>query len=195
MTPIQPFIPARRARRPATIMAVVLALGMAACGPATGTPAASLPAAAGPSASVASSGSPAVTSSPSQTARPSPTATAGLPTAGLPGTTQTEWGVIWDDLPSRFPRKLGSEPTETGAGPASAILIVPATTQETAAWYAAALSAAGYRIEGTSGPYEDGGYVIDATGTAPGCRVQVTLARQGTATIATIYFGASCPFR
>jgi hypothetical protein len=166
-------------------LAMVLTLGTAGCGPATGTPTG-----ASPSASVAPSVSPAATPSPSQPARPAPT-----PTAGLPGTTLTEWGLIWDDVPTRFPRKLGSEPTETGAGPASAILIVPARTQEAADWYAAALPAAGYRVEGMSGPYEDGGYVIDATGTAPGCRVQVSLAKQGTATIATVYFGASCPFR
>ena len=171
-------------------LAMVLTLGTTGCGPATGTPAASSPTGASPSASVAPRVSPAATPSPSQPARPSST-----PTAGLPGTTQTEWGLIWDDVPSRFPRKLGSEPTETGAGPASAILIVPARTQEAADWYAAALPAAGYRVEGMSGPYEDGGYVIDATGPTPGCRVQVSLAKQGTATIATIYFGESCPFR
>jgi len=50
-------------------------------------------------------------------------------------------------------------------------------------------------VEGTSGPYEDGSYVIDANGTTPNCRVQVSLAKQGTATIATIYFGAACPYR
>ncbi len=46
-----------------------------------------------------------------------------------------------------------------------------------------------------AGPYEDGGFVIDATGPARGCRVQVSLAKMGTATVATILFGAACPFR
>jgi hypothetical protein len=113
----------------------------------------------------------------------------------MPTTTMTEWGEIWDDVPASFPRKSGSEPTETGAGPASAVLIVPASTQDAAAWYGAALPRAGYPIEATSGPYEDGSYVIDATGVGPGCRVQVSLAKQGTATVATIFFGAGCPFR
>src|SRR6266508_3589351 len=78
-----------------------------------------------------------------------------------------------------LPRMLASEPTETGAGPASAVLNVAARTADAAAWYGSALPAAGYPVEGTSGPYEDGGYVIDATGPARGCRVQVALAKMG----------------
>jgi hypothetical protein len=177
--------------RPALILALAFALGTAGCGPATGTLSV-------PLSSPTPSGS-AMPVSPSPSEPPPSASPAGqaspTPGAGLPSKTTTEWGIIWDDIPTGFPRMVGSEPTETGAGPASAVLIVPARTQEAAAWYGAALSGTGYRIDGTSGPYEDGSYVIDATGVGPGCRVQVSLAKKGTATIATIYFGAACPYR
>jgi hypothetical protein len=177
--------------RPVLILALALTLGSAGCGPATGTLGV-------PSSSPTSAGSGMpVSPSPSE---PPPSASPGgqaspTPGSALPSKTTTEWGVIWDDIPHGFLRMLGSEPTETGAGPASAVLIVPARTQDAAAWYGAALPGAGYRIDGTSGPYEDGSYVIDATGAGAGCRVQVSLAKKGTATIATIYFGAACPYR
>jgi hypothetical protein len=187
--PSRPLAHPAPAMRPALILALALTLGTASCGPATGTPSASSPTPANPTASISLSPA-AATPSPSAAGQVSPT-----PGAGLPTTTTTGWGVIWDDVPATFPHKAGSEPTETGAGPASAVLIVPASTQDAAAWYGAALPRAGYPIEGTSGPYEDGSYVIDATGPVRGCRVQVSLAKQGTATIATIFFGAGCPFR
>jgi hypothetical protein len=191
--PSRPFAQTRSALPPALILALAVTLGTAGCGlatgPATGTPSVSSPTPANPIASVSLSPA-AGTPSPSAAGQASPT-----PGATLPSKTTTEWGVIWDDIPHGFPRMLGSEPTETGAGPASAVLIVPARTQDAAAWYGAALPGAGYRIDGTSGPYEDGSYVIDATGAGADCRVQVSLAKKGTATIATIYFGAACPYR
>jgi hypothetical protein len=174
---------------PALILALALTLGTAGCGPATGTPSVSSPTPANPTGSISLSPA-AATPSPSPAGQASPTSGAALPSK-----TTTAWGVIWDDIPPGFPRMVGSEPTETGAGPASAVLIVPARTQDAAAWYGAALPGAGYRIDGTSGPYEDGSYVIDATGPVRGCRVQVSLAKQGTATIATTFFGAACPYR
>jgi hypothetical protein len=187
--PSRPFAQTRSALPPALILALAVTLGTAGCGPATGTLTVSSPTPANPTASGSPSPSaPPPSASPAGQASPTPGAT-------LPSKTTTEWGVIWDDIPHGFPRMLGSEPTETGAGPASAVLIVPARTQDAAAWYGAALPGAGYRIDGTSGPYEDGSYVIDATGAGAGCRVQVSLAKKGTATIATIYFGAACPYR
>jgi hypothetical protein len=175
------------------ILGLAVMLGAAGCGPAAAT----LPTSS-PTAPTSSAIAPHAT--PTTSPRPTPasnTASQATPTPGptAPTTTTTEWGLIWDDVPSRFPRKPGSEPTETRSGPASAVLIVPARTQESAAWYAGALPAAGYPVESASGPYEDGSYVIDATGPVHGCRVQVSLARMGTATIATILFGAACPFR
>jgi len=173
-------------------LALAVMVGAAGCGPAASTPPATLPTASPPSPPQTPPATPATSPSPA-TSTAGPTAPTSGPT--LPTTTTTEWGPIWDDVPARFPRMLASEPTETGAGPASAVLIVAARTADAAAWYGSALPAAGYPVEATSGPYEDGGYVIDATGPARGCRVQVALAKMGTATIATILFGAACPFR
>ncbi len=186
MTPTGPLDRVRTARSPARHQALVYALAAAVmicaagCGPATPT----LPTATAPLGSPTSSPrSPATSPSPATS-----TVGAATPTSGptVPTTTQTEWGLIYDDVPARFPRMIASQPTETGAGPASAVFAVPARTADAAAWYSAALPAAGYPVEGTSGPYEDGGFVIDATG---------PVAKMGTATVATILFGAACPFR
>ena len=172
-------------------LTLAVVLGVAGCGPAAAT----LPIATAPAPTPSQTAQAATPTTPptpaiSTTGRATPT-----PAPTLPTTTTTEWGVIWDDVPARFPRMLASQPTETGGGPASAVLAVPARTADAAAWYGTALPSAGYPVDGTSGPYEDGGYVIDATGPARGCRVQVSLAKMGTATIATILFGAACPFR
>ena len=44
-----------------------------------------------------------------------------------------------------------------------------------------------------SGPLENGGYVLEMNGTAPGCQLQVSVARAGGLTTLTILYGASCP--
>src|SRR5206468_1833149 len=121
--------------------------------------------------------------------QPTPT-----PTPAPPSQTNTDWGRIWDAAPASFPRRPGSEPTETAAGPASAVLSVPAGVAETTDWYATSLGQAGYKVAGASGPLEDGSYVVDATGKPAACHVQVTVANVGTLTVATIMYGASCPF-
>jgi hypothetical protein len=125
---------------------------------------------------------------------PTPAGQRPTPTATPPGQTDTEWGRIWDALPPSFPRFPGAEPTETGEGPASATLAVAAEPAVAANWYATALARAGYGVEGAAGPFENGGYVVDATG-ARGCHVQVSIAPVGSTTVATVMFGAACPFR
>ena len=72
-------------------------------------------------------------------------------TTAAPTQTQVEWGRIWDALPPSFPRYPGAEPTQIGAGPASAVLTVPADARTAAAWYAMALKAAGYPTVGANG--------------------------------------------
>lgn len=119
---------------------------------------------------------------------------AGTPAATPPTQTQTAWGLIWDALPSSFPHYPGSEPTQTGAGPASAVLNIPADARTASAWYTNALKAAGFATVGANGPLEDGGYVIDSTGAAAGCRAQTKLVPLGGTTAATIYLAATCPF-
>jgi hypothetical protein len=72
---------------------------------------------------------------------------------------------------------------------------VPLAPSAASDWFSSALPHAGYHVEGATGPLENGGYILDAVGSNPDCRVQVTLARAGSATTATILFGAACPFK
>jgi hypothetical protein len=50
-----------------------------------------------------------------------------------------------------------------------------------------------YSTEARSGPLEDGSYVLDSTGSSPGCRVQVSVAPLGGLTTVTVRYGAGCP--
>jgi hypothetical protein len=108
--------------------------------------------------------------------------------------TETEWGVIWDELPSHFPVYPGAIPTETRAGPVTAEFAVPTDPGAAASWYRGALEAVGYRVGAFSEPLEDGSVVLDATGPPEGCLVQVKLTPLSGTTLATILFGAACPF-
>ncbi|MGZ8514929.1 MAG: hypothetical protein ACXWXA_07780 [Candidatus Limnocylindrales bacterium] len=161
--------------------AAILLLGLVACQPATGptSPAAST------STSGASNASPSSESSPPSEAAPS------LPA----GQTDTAWGRIWDSLPAGFPSYPGSTPAEEAAsGPASAVLAVQGVDARTIAdWMQSELERATYSTEALSGPLEDGSYVLESTGTAPGCRVQVSIAPLGGLTTVTVLYGASCP--
>ncbi|MEW5992464.1 MAG: hypothetical protein AB1736_14135 [Chloroflexota bacterium] len=137
-------------------------------------------------------GTPAVaTASPGPTAVPTDVGVTPRPTA--PSQTDTEWGRIWDALPATFPSFPGASPTETGEGPASAILdagtVEPA---EVAGFYQDALESAGFTVSG-SGPFEDGSFQLEATAAA-GCATRITIAPLGGATLITILYGALCPF-
>jgi hypothetical protein len=162
-------------------LAALLVIALAACQPATGslTPAVSTPAPA------ASSAAPSIESSPSVEASSPP----------LAGQTETDWGRIWDSLPAGFPSYPGSAPAEAAAtGPASAVLAVNGVEAKTIAdWIRSKLEGATYSTEALSGPLEDGSFVLDSTGSAPGCRVQVSIAPLGGLTTVTVRYGASCP--
>ncbi|HEY7736936.1 MAG TPA: hypothetical protein VH813_09105 [Candidatus Limnocylindrales bacterium] len=146
---------------------------------------------AGPAPSA--SGSP---SSPSESTAASPSGEGSEPppSAVLPTTTDTEWGTIWDELPSSFPVYPGSIPTDARSGPLSAELAVPTDAASAAAWYRSALEAAGYVTQGLSEPLEDGSIVGDWAGSAPGCRVEISLIPLSGTTSARVLFGADCPF-
>jgi len=120
------------------------------------------------------------------------------PTSGAaatpPSQTDTAWGRIWDALPASFPSFPGAEPTVTGSGAASAVLQLSTDAANGAKWYRTALEAAGFATDGMNGPLEDGSIVIDSHGATTGCKVQTSIAPLGGRTIATIMFGASCPF-
>jgi len=169
----------RSSRRAA--IAAVLAIALAACQSATGslTPAVPTPAPAPSSAGPSSEASPSV-----ETLSPL-----------LAGQTETDWGRIWDSLPARFPSYPGSTPAEAAAsGPASAVLAVHGVEAKTIAdWMRSKLEQATYRTEALSGPLEDGSYVLDSTGSAADCRVQVSIAPLGGLTTVTVRYGAGCP--
>ena len=121
-----------------------------------------------------------------------PPATVGPP---LDGQTDTEWGRIWDTLPSGFPTYPGATLSEEAAtGPASATYVVeggePAAI---ATWFQEAFETAAYSTDSPSGPLEDGSYVLDSSGEDPACRLSVTIAPLGGTTSLTVMYGAGCP--
>lgn len=133
------------------------------------------------------------------TPAPTPTSTplAPPPTKNpvpLPATqTDTEWGRIWDALPASFPTPPGARPTQTGEGPASAILDVPGDATTTMTDLQAALELAGLDTQSLSGPLEDGSRILESLG-AGACRVQARVALLGGTTVLTVLYGAACPF-
>ena len=140
-----------------------------------------------------------VSPSPPTPPAPTPTSTrlAPPPTKNpvpLPATqTDTEWGRIWDALPASFPLPTGARPTQTGEGPASAILDVPGEAEATMTNLRSALELAGFSLESLSGPLEDGSRILEALGEGA-CRAQVRIAPLGGTTIVTVLYGAACPF-
>jgi hypothetical protein len=170
-----------RMRRVLLGLSLVAAIAVAACSSNAAT--------TSPSSSATPLASPAPAAT---TASATPSASAGAASAA--GQTDTTWGRIWDSLPGGFPPIPGSTPTEATGAPASATLVVQgdaakaiATSMQTA------LSAAGFRTDGLSGPLEDGSYVLDSAGTPAGCMVQVTAKPLGGVTTITIMYGAVCP--
>jgi hypothetical protein len=173
---VSPLLPA---------LVLIGVVGIAACGSASSpTPSASTPVA-----------------SPSATAPVSPSLPTTRPSSGdepsaspVVGQTQTEFGLIWDALPAGFPAYPGSQPTDTGDGPASGRFSVPADVATVAPFLQAALEGAGYSTLDLSGPFEDGSMTIESVGPESlDCRVQTTIAPAGDTTLVTVLFGAACP--
>ena len=163
---------------------VCLAVVAVACGDGTPTP--------GPTGS-ASEPIPTALPTPGLTLVPTDPGTTPAPTP--PGQTDTPWGRIWDGLPAGFPAWPGAAPTETGAGPASALLDAgPADAHEVASYYESALGVAGYATVSMDGPGEEGSWEVNAAAGEAGCHVLVTVAPLGGSTIVTVLFGADCPF-
>ena len=110
------------------------------------------------------------------------------------GQTDTEWGRIWDSVPSAFPRFPGSTTTDDAAPePASArYAVLEGDPSEIATWLQAALETATYSTEGLSGPFEDGSMVLDSVGDG-GCRIELVVAPLGGMTFVTVLYGADCP--
>lgn len=163
-------------------LAAILLLGLAACQPATASP-----------SPAATTSSPATSSAAPSSAETSPSTEVSPPAPG--GQTDTAWGRIWDSLPAGFPAYPGATPADEAAtGPASAVLTVQGAEAKTVAeWMQSKLEQATYSTEALSGPLEDGSYVLDSIGPAPGCRVQVSIAPLGGLTTVTVLYGADCP--
>jgi len=141
---------------------------------------------------------PSPTASPGPTASPAPTAVpsdvGATPEPSLPSQTATGWGTIWDALPASFPEFPGAGPTETGEGPASAILDVGDTDPaEVAGFYESGLEFAGYHTLARSDPREDGSIEVEWAGETT-CRILATITPMGGTTIVTILYRADCPF-
>ena len=154
-------------------LSVVVAIALAAC------------------SSAGSSASPSPSSPPR--AAVTPTAAAGSQSAA--SQSDTDWGRIWDSLPSGFPTIAGSTPSEEAAtGPASATFTVSGDAAKTiATTLQTQLSAAGYTTVALGGPLEDGTYTLDMSGQPAGCFLQVKAAPLGSVTTVTILYGATCP--
>jgi hypothetical protein len=114
------------------------------------------------------------------------------PAASLPGTTDTEFGRIWDGLPAWFPIPAGAVAIDDRA-PSSGSYALGMDVDSATRTIADALRARGLSVN-VGSPLEDGSVVIDVGGAAEGCVSEVRLTpRSGTVSMSVLY-GASCPF-
>ena len=167
-----------RTRRSLLIIPV-LALALTACDPGDDSPT--------PAATIAEV-------SPEPTPEETPEATASATPAPEIGQTDTEWGRIWDALPTDFPRYPGGTAADD-AGPepvSAAYAIAQGDAAQIADWMQTSLELATYSTEGLSGPFEDDSYVLDSVG-EDDCRIQTRVAPQGGLILITVLYGAGCP--
>lgn len=169
----------RLAFGPALGLTLAAAFIVGACNPTTPTPS--------PSSAPASVASVAPSAEASSSPGPS------NPAAQV-GQTDTDWGRIWDALPTAFPVYPGAAPAEAAeTDPVSATFALEGQDAKTVAtWMQSELERAAYTTEALSGPLEDGSFDLIATGSA-GCRVQVSSAPLGSLTIVRVRYGAACP--
>jgi hypothetical protein len=109
-----------------------------------------------------------------------------------PTTTETEFGTIYDSLPSTFPALPGQEPAETGAGPTSGSFATTMSVTDARKVIEVGLIAQGWRVA-VGSPLEDGTVVLEATA-AQGCKTEVRFAPTSGTVIMSVLYGASCPF-
>jgi hypothetical protein len=108
--------------------------------------------------------------------------------------TETDWGRIWDNVPSGFPRFPGSAVADpVSPEPVSATYTVANDdTAQISGWMQNALEAASFRTESLSGPLEDGGFVLESVGEGD-CRIQTSVRPMGGLTFVIVRYGAGCP--
>ena len=116
------------------------------------------------------------------------------PTGTAPTQTDTDWGRIWDGLPDGFPEYPGAALSETGEGPASAILDVgDVEPAEVAGYYVPALERLGYSTLARSDPREDGSIEVEWAGEGT-CAIRITATPAGGTTLVEVLYGSGCPF-
>lgn len=169
---------------------IVLAVILAACGgtaSATPVPTDPEPTSGGPASPSQPPGGPSLT--------PVPGSSAGAPSqAGIPTTTDTEWGTIWDALPPSFPRDPSWSPVDPIDGPASGAFAIGASGEDVASMMQGALELANYSTFTMSGPFEDGSYVIESIGATETCRVETQVTPLSGVTHVRVRMSADCPF-
>jgi hypothetical protein len=112
----------------------------------------------------------------------------------LEGQTDTDWGRLWDTLPTGFPLYPGATRSdEAQEGPSSGVYVVEGDPETIATWFQDQLEIAAFSTESLSGPLEDGSYELDSIGQDVACRVRVTIAPLGGLTALTVFYGAGCP--
>ena len=161
------------------IVTIALALLAGGCGPAA-------------TGSARTVGSPD-RSAPNSDAVPGrlPTPVVGA-TIGPPTTTETEFGTIFDALPPSFPKLLGQEPAETGAGPTSGSFAANMSVGDARRIIEVSLVAQGWTVA-VGSPLEDGTVVLEAKGTA-GCKTEVRFTPRSGTVMMSVLYGAACPF-
>ena len=164
----------------ALVLAILVAVACGGSGPTASRP-----------ASASAGGSPAASNA-DLTPVPGGGGASGEPN-GTPTQTDTAWGRIWDAVPDSFPRPASARPADSISGPVSAAFSVRAGPAAVVATMKAGLDADVYATD-VSGPLEDGGYVLDSTGSTADCRVQTTITPLSGTTLMTVLFGAGCPF-
>ena len=170
----------------AALLAGAAALLLASCSATDGT---SRPPTTAPATVEATQDEP----TPELTLLPTEAGTTSQP--GSPSQTDTEWGRIWEGLPTGFPVFPGAHSTELGSGPASATLDAgSAEPRAVVNFYQTALQASGWIVTGVAGPREDGSFELSSVDIHPACQVQTTVTPLGGSTIVTILYGAGCPF-
>jgi hypothetical protein len=128
------------------------------------------------------------------TSTPTSTLTGSTAPPSLPTQTDTEWGRIWDAVPSTFPVIRGAVPaTDTGDGAVSALLALQAPEPMViAAFYRDALQGMGMSVS-VDGPLEDGGVTVSGMDRGA-CAVQVGVRPAGSTNLISVLYGAGCPF-
>jgi hypothetical protein len=127
----------------------------------------------------------------------SPAAAAEAPgssAAAVPGQTDTDWGRIWDTLPTTFPVYPRATPADdAGTELVTATFALEGVDARTVAgWMQTELERATYATEALNGPLEDGGFILESAGPA-GCRIQVATRPLGGLTTVSVRYGAECP--